>query len=290
MEKNNSINRSIQSQENKSIHVGLSNNHNRVSFKKNKKKFKDDKGESLLSKLSRSNSSMFIKKRQKPLRWSEAETTSFYTCLELYGRDFDQIGWIFQHKRKRQLVRKFHKERKRNFERIEIALQKHKKNIISKNEDSKNHFFNSLFDQTDDSYDSDSDNSVILDRKNSIDRDIIYSQSNFTSNNIIPENLEEEKFEKEIEILGNKNILNMNDFNKSPSLKELLIDLHNDLTIPSIKQINNLNNNQIKEEEHKFTLKENIFFKKLDIEAQNPKYLEYQKLDFYLKDEICENS
>jgi hypothetical protein len=286
MQKNNSSDQSIQSLDKKSIHIGLSQSRNRTSNNKKRKNFKDEKGESLLSKLSKSNSSMFIKKskkRQKPLRWSEAETNSFYTCLELYGRDFDKIVWIFKHKRKRQLIRKFNKERKKNFEKVEKALKKHKPNIIYKHDDSKNDFFNSLFDKTDDSDESDSEGSVILDCKNYTDRDIIYNQSQFMNNNIIPENLEEEEFEKEIEILGNKNLQNKNDLNDSFTLKELLTDLHNDLKIPSMQYISSPKyspDNKIEEEEQ-----ENDFFKLLDLEAQNPKYLEYQKLDYYLRDE-----
>lgn len=285
MQKNNSSDQSIQSMDKKSIHIGSNQSRNRTSNTKKRKNFKDEKGESLLSKLSKSNSSMFIKKskkRQKPLRWSEAETNSFYTCLELYGRDFDKIVWIFKHKRKRQLIRKYNKERKKNFEKVEKALKKHKTNIIYKHEDSKNYFFDSIFDKTDGSDDSDSESSVILDCKNYTDRDIIQSQSNFMNNNIIPENLEEEEFEKEIEFLGNKNCQNKNDLNESFTLRELLTDLHNDLKIPSMQHISSPNyksDNKIEEEDQ-----ENDFFKQLDIEAQNPKYLKYQELDYYLRD------
>jgi len=88
------------------------------------------------------NESMFTKnlsqslfcarQRKKPLKWSEQDTKTFYKCLEVFGTDFAMIRKVLSHLSQRQLARKFHKEKKRNPEFIEAALQQHQSNLISK--------------------------------------------------------------------------------------------------------------------------------------------------------------
>ena len=124
--------------------------------KKQKRFFKDEKGESLLSRLSKS-SSLMVKnsRRKKPLRWSENETNTFYKCLEFFGRDFEKFTSVFTNKRKRQILRKFHKERKRYPEKVQEFLFKHDSNKIEKTYKD-NSFFDNLFDKTDTSEDDSS--------------------------------------------------------------------------------------------------------------------------------------
>jgi hypothetical protein len=72
------------------------------------------------------------KQRKKPLQWSEQDTTTFYKCLEVFGTDFAMVRKVLSHLSQRQIARKFHKEKKRNPEAIDAALQQHQSNLISK--------------------------------------------------------------------------------------------------------------------------------------------------------------
>ena len=293
MQKNNKADLTLNSFDNKKIQIRSNTNLIRNPFKLNRTNFRDEKGESLLSKLSKSNSSLVIKKkknRKKPQKWSENETNCFYTCLELYGRDFDKIVWVFKQKRKRQLVRKFHKERKKNNDRVQNALNKHKNNII-KNDNTQNSFCNNLFEKTDDSDDSESDQSAILDTKNITDRDIMESRYNINDNTIIPENWEQEEFEKEIENMCNQTSNNDTKPNEDITLKELLNQMHDDLKIPSQRifqeetsDINTKNNDA-----DNFKIEEENFFEKLDNEIKDPKYKNVKNLEYYLEDDIFPN-
>lgn len=87
------------------------------------------------------------RKRKKPQRWSEQDTTTFYKCLEFFGEDFQMIKGVLTHKTKRQLLRKFHKEKKKNLIKIQESLNKHENNLIEKNSLC-NSFFNNVFQNT----------------------------------------------------------------------------------------------------------------------------------------------
>ena len=69
-----------------------------------------------------------IRKRQKPQKWSEQDTELFFTCLELFGMDFTIIKAVLSNKTLRQISRKFHKERKRNYARVNESLANHQNN------------------------------------------------------------------------------------------------------------------------------------------------------------------
>ena len=95
-----------------------------------------------------SNMSLIKKrKRKKPQRWSEQDTNTFYKCLEFFGEDFQMIKGVLSHKTKRQLLRKFHKEKKKNLIKIKEVLQKHENNLIEK-KSLCNSFFNNVFENT----------------------------------------------------------------------------------------------------------------------------------------------
>ena len=102
---------------------------------KKKVKLKDDKfeedakpqislAEQLLFKKS---GPSFIqpKKRLAPAKWSEEESKQFYRILELIGIDFTVMEQFFPKRSRKQLLRKFHKEKKKNPKAIELALKMH---------------------------------------------------------------------------------------------------------------------------------------------------------------------
>ena len=87
------------------------------------------------------------KKTKKPLRWSEQDSRTFFKCLELFGMDFSMIKEVLSHKTQRQILRKFHKEKKRNPDLTEQALKVHE----SSPQDSDkrcNNFLDKVFRQT----------------------------------------------------------------------------------------------------------------------------------------------
>jgi hypothetical protein len=195
--------------------------------KKQRRFFKEEKGESLLSKLSKS-SSLMVKqsRRRKPLRWSENETNTFYKCLEFFGKDFEMITSVFHNKRKRQIIRKFHKERKRYPERVTLSLQKHESNQIQKTYKECS-FFENFFERTDTSEDE----------MSFIQPDQVFGKQNINSktpntindgNDIILEGLnkEEEGFERQIDLANDQTHgLKVNQKN---SLNELLFKINTD--------------------------------------------------------------
>ncbi len=71
------------------------------------------------------------KRGKKPYKWTVSETQFFYDCIELFGLDFFLIQQIFCHKTKRQLLRKYHKEKKVNSSFIEEALKKHESSAFN---------------------------------------------------------------------------------------------------------------------------------------------------------------
>jgi hypothetical protein len=199
--------------------------------KKQRRFFKEEKGESLLSKLSKS-SSLMIKnsRRKKPLRWSENETNTFYKCLEFFGRDFEMITSVFQNKRKRQIIRKFHKERKRYPERVQMSLQKHDSNQIEKTYKD-NTFFNDIFDKTDTSEDEPdfyecSRGFLMATPTTSLRNNAITPMPQ--KNSIILEGLieEEQEFEREIDEVNNQKQFESRDV--KDSLNELLHKMDTD--------------------------------------------------------------
>lgn len=105
--------------------------------------------ESMLTKHA-SKSFNLIKPRKKPMKWSEMDTRTFYKCLEIFGMDFSMIKEVLSHKTQRQILRKFHREKKRDPLAIERALFNHESNLIQK--DAQCHsFLENIFRQTSDS-------------------------------------------------------------------------------------------------------------------------------------------
>ena len=63
--------------------------------------------------------------RLSPVKWSEEETKQFYRILELIGIDFTVMEQFFPKRSRKQLLRKFHKEKKKNPQAIDMALKMH---------------------------------------------------------------------------------------------------------------------------------------------------------------------
>ena len=130
-----------------------------------KKSFKEDRSgykaktvnESTFTK-DMSRNSLLHKRRKKPFKWSEKDTNTFYKCLEIFGTDFSMISEILNNKTQRQLLRKFHKEKKRDASRVNLALEKHESNLIHRDGQAKS-FFNGVFRFTSESELSDANNS-----------------------------------------------------------------------------------------------------------------------------------
>ena len=101
-----------------------------------------------------SRTSLFNKRSRKPLKWSEEDTNIFYKCLEIFGMDFSMIAEVLSHKTQRQLLRKYHKERKRDPNNVNAALQRHESNLIHKDQKARN-FLEGVFKLTSNSEASD---------------------------------------------------------------------------------------------------------------------------------------
>ena len=71
-------------------------------------------------------------KRCAPKKWSEKETKLFYKGLEMFGTDFSLIETLFSQRNKKQLLRKFHKEKKRDPSIVQLTLERHGTNIEKK--------------------------------------------------------------------------------------------------------------------------------------------------------------
>ena len=105
--------------------------------------------ESMLTKNA-SKSFSLVKPRKKPMKWSEMDTRTFYKCLEIFGMDFSMIKEVLSHKTQRQILRKFHREKKRDPAAVEHALANHESNLIQR--DAHCHsFLEHVFRQTSDS-------------------------------------------------------------------------------------------------------------------------------------------
>merc|ERR1711976_239355 len=71
-------------------------------------------------------------KRCAPKKWSDKETRLFYKGLEMFGTDFSLIETLFSTRNKKQLLRKYHKEKKKNPTIIQETLHKHGTNVEKK--------------------------------------------------------------------------------------------------------------------------------------------------------------
>lgn len=67
------------------------------------------------------------RRRIAPVFWSDEETRQFYRILQHIGMDFIVMEQFFPKRTRKQLLRKFHKEKKKNPAAIEVALQQHMK-------------------------------------------------------------------------------------------------------------------------------------------------------------------
>lgn len=63
------------------------------------------------------------KKRLAPARWGDNETKQFYRILQLIGMDFTVMEQFFPKRTRKQLLRKFHKEKKNNPRDVDKALK-----------------------------------------------------------------------------------------------------------------------------------------------------------------------
>lgn len=68
-----------------------------------------------------------MKKRLSPAKWGEDETRQFYRILQLIGMDFTVMEQFFPKRTRKQLLRKFHKEKKKNPKQIERAIENNQK-------------------------------------------------------------------------------------------------------------------------------------------------------------------
>ena len=84
------------------------------------------------------------KNGKKPQKWTSPETSTFYKCLELFGVEFSLIKEVLSKKSRRQLLRKYHKEKKKFPKKIEIALKNHE-NICLKKDKKYKKFIDDLF-------------------------------------------------------------------------------------------------------------------------------------------------
>ena len=85
-----------------------------------------------LNTRANSRSILHLKQGKKPIKWSDQDSRTFFKCLEIFGMDFSMIKEVLSHKTQRQILRKFHKEKKRNPEAVENALQTHESNLIGR--------------------------------------------------------------------------------------------------------------------------------------------------------------
>lgn len=67
------------------------------------------------------------KKSKLPTKWDEDETKKFYKVLEIMGLDFTLMEQFFANRTRKQLLRKFHKEKKKNPKLVESTMEKHQK-------------------------------------------------------------------------------------------------------------------------------------------------------------------
>jgi hypothetical protein len=139
------------------------------------------------------------RKRKKPQRWSEQDTQTFYKCLEFFGLDFQMIKGVLSQKTKRQLLRKYHKEKKINTEKIDEILKNHESNLIEKNTQCKS-FLENLFNNTSGSdlfSDKISDNSLdeVVNKKLKL---VMTGKNNQHLEYIQEESLEKFKFDEKI--------------------------------------------------------------------------------------------
>ena len=91
-----------------------------------KGRFEEDKPKISLAEqiLFKKNSPSVIqpKKRLSPAVWTPEETKRFFYILQFIGMDFTVMEQFFPKRNRKQLLRKFHKERKKNPKAIEQAL------------------------------------------------------------------------------------------------------------------------------------------------------------------------
>ena len=110
---------------------------------------KDDKSDTL--QLSKNFSITRPTNRRKPQKWSDYDTQLFYTCLEIYGQDFQMIKKVLSHKTLRQVLRKFHKEGKRNAFKVQQALNVHQSNLMSSDPRNATSLFDNFLNQSNNS-------------------------------------------------------------------------------------------------------------------------------------------
>lgn len=58
-------------------------------------------------------------------RWSKKEVRILYRGLVLFGTDFSSIASLIETKNRNQIIKKFHREERKNYDTVEMALKKH---------------------------------------------------------------------------------------------------------------------------------------------------------------------
>ena len=58
-------------------------------------------------------------------RWSKKEIRILYKGLIMFGTDFSSISALLENKNRNQIIKKFHREEKKNCEKVENCLEKH---------------------------------------------------------------------------------------------------------------------------------------------------------------------
>lgn len=66
-----------------------------------------------------------MKKKLAPSKWSEEDTRQFFKILQLIGMDFTLMEQFFPKRNRKQLLRKFHKEKKKHPQEVQGALDRH---------------------------------------------------------------------------------------------------------------------------------------------------------------------
>ena len=111
----------------------------------------EEHNETLTYSKNYSVSQLPIRKSKKPQKWSENDTDWFYTCMEIFGQDFQRIRSILSHKTLRQVLRKFKKEKKRNPLKVEQALRSYEATVITFDPKKTVNIVDNVLNQSDDS-------------------------------------------------------------------------------------------------------------------------------------------
>lgn len=66
--------------------------------------------------------------KKNTAKWTVRETKLFYRALEIYGLEFHFMAQVFPNKDSKQLLKKYHKEFKKNQAAVEDSMKTHERN------------------------------------------------------------------------------------------------------------------------------------------------------------------